>query len=371
MTFGFINTQGLFFDSMVADLNVGRGTLSFYVTINFLVAAILAPTLGTKLRDKYNIKTILAISSIIMLAFYLLVPLFKNVYLFYLFGFFFGATTGIFGNTMVVPLLNEWFEKAGTPIGIALAFSGVFAMFYSPIAVNLIDKYGWRKAYYSYALIFFIIMLYSIIVISNKDEEKRITQRKEKSPLNKELLLLFGFYIGGGFITSFANYMLSYSLSIGLTSTQGSYLVSSVAAGNLLLKIFFGILIDKFGGINAAFVNAGIIFIGLIGMLLSNANMYILLIIFAFCIGGSYASTNVVTQAICADLFGKENVGKTYATLSAGSIISSFGTTIFGLIYDITNSYYFAIILFLIFFVLGIILLFIDYRMINKNSPEL
>ena len=366
-TFGFINTQGLYLDSMASDLNVGRGTLSLYITINFLVTAILAPTFATKLRDKYNIKIVLAISGSIILAFYLLVPQFHNVYLFYLFGFVLGVTTAIFGNTMVVPLLTGWFEKAGTAIGISLAFSGVFSMIYSPIAVNLIENYGWRKAYYSYALIFFIVMLYSIIVISKKDD-KVLVQKKEKSPLNKELIILMGFYIGGCMITSFANYMFSYAVSIGLTSSQASYLVSAVSFGNLILKILFGILIDHFGGIKTAFINCLIIFIGLIGMLFANSSMYILLIIFAFCIGASYASANVVSQAICADLFGKENVGKTYATLSVADVVSAFGATIFGSIYDLTGSYYYALIIFLIIFLIGVAALLIDYKLIQKDS---
>ncbi len=355
---------------MASDLNIGQGTLSLYITINFLVTAILAPTFATKLRDKYNIKIVLAISGSIMLAFYLLVPYFHNVYLFYLYGFVIGVTTAIFGNTMVVPLLTQWFEKAGTAIGISLAFSGVFSMIYSPIAVNLIENYGWRKAYYSYALIFFIVMLYSVIVIRNK-EDKVIVQKKEKSPLNKELLLLMVFYIGVGMITSFCNYMFSYSLSLGLTSSQSSYLVSSVSAGNLLLKIFFGILIDKFGGIKTAFINVIIIFIGLIGMLVCDSSMYILLIILAFCVGGCYASTNVVCQGICSELFGKENVGKTYATLSVGSIVSAFGATIFGTIYDLTSSYYYALIIFLIMFLIGVASLILDFKLIKKDSASL
>ncbi len=366
-TFGFINTQGLYLDSMASDLNVGRGTLSLYITINFLVTAILAPTFATKLRDKYNIKIVLAISGSIMLAFYLLVPQFHNVYLFYLFGFVLGITTAIFGNTMVVPLLTGWFEKAGTAIGISLAFSGVFSMIYSPIAVSLIENYGWRKAYYSYALIFFIVMLYSVIVISKK-EDKVLIQKKEKSPLNKELIILMGFYIGGCIITSFANYMFSYAVSIGLSSCQASYLVSAVSFGNLILKVIFGILIDHFGGIKTAFINCLLIFIGLVGMLFANSSMYILLIIFAFCIGASYASANVICQAICADLFGKENVGKTYATLSIADVVSAFGATIFGSIYDLTGSYHYALIIFLIIFLIGVAALLIDYKLIQKDS---
>lgn len=367
VTFGFVNTQGLFIDYIAEDLNVGRGVVSLYVTINFIVAAVLAPTLGSKLRDKYNIKIILIVSGLIMFAFYLLFPLFNNIYLFYLFGFVFGATTGIFGNTMVVPLLNEWFEKAGTPIGIALAFSGVFSAIYSPLAVSLIDKFGWRRAYYSYAVIFFIVIVYSIIVISNSSDEKRVVQIKEKSPLNKELFLVYGFYIGGSMITTIGNYMLSYALSIGLNSNQGSLLVSVVSIGNLLLKIFFGLLVDRIGGIKTAFINAIFVFVGVFGLLLLDSKAYILLVIASFFLGASYACANVISQGICADLFGKKNVGRTYATLSIGSIISSFSSTIFGLVYDFSNSYYYAIVIFLLIFIVGVVMLYFDYKIINKK----
>lgn len=371
ITFGFINTQGLFLNSISEDLGVSRASVSLYTTISLLSAAILGSTFGVYLRNKFKIKLILLISGTVIIVAYLMVPRFTNIFSFYLFGFILGGSIGIIGHTLVVELLNEWFERAGTAVGIAMAFSGVFGMLYSPVAVSLIDKYGWRKAYYSYAVIFAVIMIYSVIVVSsNRPLNISVTKKKKESVYNKELLLITPFYIAGGSITTLGNFMLSFALSIGINSSRGALLSSIVSAGNLILKITFGYLSDSVGGLKTAIINAVVVIAGCVGMLLCNADSFLLLIVFSFCVGASYACQNVVSQGICKELFGKVNVGKYYSSLNIFSLMSSFAATVFGLIYDLTTSYKVAILIFLSLFILGFILLLIDIRIVKKNKTS-
>lgn len=367
VTFGFINTQGLYFDGIVNDLNVGRGTLSLFVTINFIVSSIVASTVAIKIRSKVNLKLLLIVCGSIMMGFYLLVPKFNNVYLFYLYGIFFGATTALYGNTLVVELLNSYFEKPGTPSGIALAFSGVFGMIYSPIAVDLISKYGWRNAYYSYAVIFGVVLIYSVLVVKRKPNEKLEIKEKHKSKLNKEIILLSIFYIAGGSITAIGNYLLPYASSVGLDLTQGAFLASVCSFGNLILKIVYGFIIDKFGGFKAALVCGLLSIVSLIGLLVLNKDMYILIIIFAFLLGSSYAVQNVVSQGMCGALFGKDNVASAFATLNIFSLVSSFSTTMVGATYDVTNSYSLAMIILLVMMIIGLLLVIYDFKSHKKS----
>jgi len=371
VTFGIINTQGLFFESMCADLGVGKGTLSLYITINFLVAAPLSSSICPKIRAKYPIKLVLTISSVVMLIFLLLLPTFKSVYLFYLFGVVLGAGTGFYGHTLAVELINNWIEKSGTATGIALSASGVFGTLFSPLAVSLINQYGWRKAYYVYALIYAIVMIYAIVVIKKSPDDKQVVVKqkvKEKSALNKDVLMLGVFYLAGGAITAMGTYMLPYCLSLGLSSSQGAMMSSSLNAGNLILKLILGFLSDKIGGFKTAVVNFIFITIGVIALLFCNSNMYIILLIGAFFLGSCYGSSNVTMQGICKDLFGRENVAKYYSALNIFSLISAFSTTLVGYSYDLFNTYKYAIIFLEISLAIGLLLILLEAKLLKNKK---
>jgi len=371
ITFGIINTQGLFFESMCADLGVGKGTLSLYVTLNFLIAAPLSSTICPKIRAKYPIKLVLIISGAVMLVFLLLVPLFHNVYLFYLFGLVLGAGTGFYGHTLAVEVLNNWFENSGTVTGIALSASGIFGTLFSPLAVSLINSYGWRKAYYSYAIIYAIIMVFAILVIKRSPDEKEAivkTKVKEKSALNKDTLMLSVFYLAGGAITAMGTFMLPYSLSLGLTSAQGAMMSSALNAGNLLLKLVIGYLSDKIGGFKAAAANFIFITIGVIALLFCNSEMYIILLIGSFFLGSCYGASNVSMQGICKDLFGRENVAKYYSALNIFSLVSAFATTLVGYSYDIFNTYKYAIIFLEIALAIGLFMIVLEAKSLKNRK---
>jgi len=362
-TYGFINSAGLYFDSMSLDLNVGKGDLSFYVTIYHLTTAIFAPTIAFNIRRKYNVKLILIICGALTMSGFLLVPHFNHLWQFYIFGFVFGACTAIFGNNMVVETLNLWFDRAGTAIGIALAFSGVFGSLYAPIAVSLIDKHGWRNAYYSYAIIFSFIIIYSILVFKKKDDVQIETNnKKEKMKFDKPLILISLFYIMGSVLSSIPNYILGFSKTIGLSSSQGAFLSSSINFGNLVSKVLIGILLDKIGAYKSVLFNLISITIGLVGIMVFKQESYILLIISCFLFGNCFCTSTVLSQGVCGALYGKENVGRVYSTITIFTIISSFSSPVIGYMYDYFNSYYPAMILLLGIYIISVILVIIAFK---------
>lgn len=365
ITFGVSNTQGLFFESMCEDLGVGKGALSFYVTLCILIAAPLSSSICPRIRKKYPIRLVLATVGGIVFAFMLLVPTFKNLYLFYLYGLVLGAGIGFYGHTLAVEILNNWFEKSGTVCGVAMAASGIFGMLFSPLAVSLIDAYGWRKAYYSYAVIFFIIMAYILIVIRKSPNEKQVEDKpaeKEKSIINKDTLMLSLFYLGGDSMTAIGTYILPYALTLGLSSSQGAIMSTCLNAGNLVLKLLIGYLSDKIGGLKAAIINFIFVTIGVISLLLCKSDMYTILLVGTFLLGSCYGASNVTLQGVCKELYGRDGVAKHYASLSIFGLISSFSTTLIGYSYDVLKTYRYAIIFIEALLAIGTLLIIILYR---------
>lgn len=171
-TYGLVNIQGLFFDSISEDLKVSKAATAMYVTIIHMSGALFAP-IGVSLRNKYSIRKILIVSGLLVIGALCTIPYSNSIYLIYICAFVIGIGQGIYGHTMAVELMHKWFVKASTFISIVLCASGLFGTVFSPIIVNAIITFGWRKAYYIFSIFLIIILMYSIIVIEdkpNKDE---------------------------------------------------------------------------------------------------------------------------------------------------------------------------------------------------------
>mgnify|MGYP003311830083 CR=1 FL=1 len=338
-TYGLVNIQGLFFDSISADLNIGKGVTAMYVTIIHISGSIFAPV-GVSLRNKFSIRTILLITGILVVSALCIIPLAHSIYIIYLCAFIVGSGQGIYGHAMAVELINKWFEKASTFVSIALCASGIFGTVFSPIIVNSIIESGWRNAYYIFAIFLAVVLVYSIIVIEDKPTniETKVDNKAQEKIICKETIFLSFFSLIGSSIAAISGYLLGYSGEIGLSMSDGALLSSAMSMGNLLLKLLFGVLCDILGGFKTSLIGASFIVIGAAILIISPLNVT-LLIIAAFLLGATHSVSGVLTSAICIDLFGKRNVSKYYATITSLAMISSFSSTLIGFIYDASGSY--------------------------------
>lgn len=368
ITYGLINIQGLFFDSISEELQIGKGITAFYVTIVHISGAIFAPV-GVYLRTKYSVRKIILFDGLIVLASLLIMPRVTSVWQIYICAFAIGTGQGIYGHTMVVELINRWFKKASTAIGISMCASGIFGSIFSPIVVNSIVNNGWRNAYYIFAICTAIVLIYSFIVIDDKPNREMsiVKENKKERVICKEMIYIACFYLFTSSMASMSNYILGYSLDIGLTMNQGAVLSSVLNAGNTILKLILGVLCDAFGGLKAAIFAYGTITFGVLSLLFVPASKYVLLIIGTFLLGSTFAGSNVLTSAICRDMFGKENVGKYYAAITSLSVISAFSATIIGFVYDVTNSYKYSIIGMHILITVALVLVYISFKR-KRNS---
>lgn len=338
-TYGLVNIQGLFFDSISEDLNIGKGATAMYVTIIHISGALFAP-IGVSLRNKYSIRKILIVSGLLVVGALCIIPLCHSIYLIYACAFIVGTGQGIYGHAMAVELINKWFNKASTFVSVALCASGLFGTVFSPIIVDSIIKSGWRNAYYIFAIFLFVVLVYSIIVIEDKpNKDEVITDKKQKERvICKETIFLSFFSLLGSSVASLGGYMLGYSNEIGISMSEGALLSSAISMGNLILKLIFGVLCDIIGGFKSSLVGVSFIVIGATILTLSPTNVT-LLIIGAFLLGAAYSASGVFTSAICKELFGKNNVSKYYATITSLAVINSFSSTLIGFVYDASGSY--------------------------------
>lgn len=114
------------FQAVVPEvLGVETATWAFYVTVLYFVEALSAPFIG-RLFAKYDIRVVLSASAILVGGGFLLISVFKSMWVFYIAGAMMGlAEVGLLW--LAVPALcNSWFnQKAGTIQGLCMAFTGI------------------------------------------------------------------------------------------------------------------------------------------------------------------------------------------------------------------------------------------------------
>ena len=344
-TFGLVNIQGLFFDSISNDLGIGKASTAFFVTLIHISGAIFAPA-GVKLRDKFSIRQILLVDGLAVTLSLMLIPSCNAIWQIYVLAFIIGTGQGIYGHTMVVELINRWFKRAGTAVGVAMCASGIYGSVFSPIIVNSIVKYGWRKAYYIFAMSLAVVLIYSFIVIKDKpgDVIKKAKNNEKVNTICIETFYVATFYLFTSSMASFGSYMLGFATDIGLSMNQGAGLSSAINMGNLLLKLLFGFLCDEIGGYRTSLLAFGMITLGSAILIFVPAQMYTVLALGSFLLGATFAGSNVLTSSICRNMFGKEKVSYYYATITSLSVISAFSSTVIGGVYDISGSYKYSIL---------------------------
>ena len=114
------------FQAVVPDvLAVDKAQWAAYITVIYFSEALFAPLIG-RLMSRYDIRLILSISAFCVGFAYILIAVFKNLWIFYLAGILMG-----FGQVgllwLAVPTLcTRWFnQKSGTIIGLCMAFTGI------------------------------------------------------------------------------------------------------------------------------------------------------------------------------------------------------------------------------------------------------
>ncbi len=145
MTF---NTIGTFIGPLNKEFGWDFKSISFGVTIWGVIAALLAPLFGSW-ADKYGVRRVVLWSLVAFgMAFGCFAFINQNIATYFGVWLIIGLV-GI-GSTPVTwtRAVNMWFVKhRGLALGITLVGTSLAALFIPPFALDMIETYGWRKAY--------------------------------------------------------------------------------------------------------------------------------------------------------------------------------------------------------------------------------
>lgn len=272
-------------------------------------------------------------------------------------GIFMGIAMPVTFFLTIPTLCTNWFapKSRGKFLGIAMAFSGIGTFIWAPLFSSIVDTWGYQTSYIVNAILAAVLLLPWVFVFKFSPEEAgvkpygydpSVAAADEQGSLKKGLsankalaslpfwLMFFAVAftaIGMGFNNSqkaMAGAMLAGTALAENASVIGAWMISTAAVGNLLGKVAYGALADKFGVKSTSMFYFVMFLLSFVVWMLFPGHQT-LMFVGAFLLGTHNGIASVGLPMITRQLFGGRDYEKIYSRLSIGSgIVGGFSTTV-------------------------------------------
>lgn len=294
------------------------------------------------------------------------------------------------GGVAVVPcglLMNNWFkEKRGFATGIALAGSTAGGFVFVRIANAIIASMDWRRAYMVLGVMAAVLIIPTVIfVIREKPEDKGLrpygaTEENTASTVKaeftgisrKKFLKTSAFWMLGitFFLISAINMGLQNNVSIYLTMQKGQTRELAADVASILLlsqvvgKILLGSIYDKKGIKFGSAYGCAVFLLSIVTIMLAGNKAFA--IIFGVIVGLALSMTTCTPPLLTSLAVGRREYSSIYGLLNAFATAGvALGPVIAGFIYDHTESYDLA---WIIFAVVAVVILVLTILAMNKSK---
>lgn len=354
-----LNAYGVFFTPLSNALGVGRGTVSLHATLSGLTTGFVS-LLVVKLLHRVPLKRLILIGLILICSATICMSFATQIWMFNVLGIVRGIGCACYYLPVLTIILGNWFEKMrGTITGIVLSFSGVSGAVFSPLLTYFISLYGYKVTYLIAAAFICLLTLPSVFFceltpeqvgmkaygyaeVSHAVSDLQAANQPSAQKVQTYGILFFFFALLAAFSiapTSLSQHMPGYAEFIGIGSSFGSLMLSTVMLANISFKFILGFMSDKIGSIPASVLTLTLTAIGILILYLCPTS-HALLFVAAFLFGVSYAFTSVGLSLIVRDVYGNELYGKIYSVLSMiANVVSALTIVLIGYSYDIFSTY--------------------------------
>lgn len=344
------STWGLFQPAVAEALNVPTTAFAMYITVMYLTMTVASPIMG-KLLQTVDIRIILSISACLVGGAFLLMSVSTEIWMFYLAAVLLGLGEISILWLAIPTLINRWFcEKAGTFIGLCMAFTGIGGAIWSALFTALRSGgMDFHTIYLIWAVIALATSLpFTIFCVRNSPEECGLApygasvaagqtavkprglsvSRAMKTPAFYTVCLCAGIInIAVLIAMQFPTYTKSLSDVTFDVLVVGGIMTTVMMVGQAIFKIILGAVADKNarGALIFAFVCgvAGILFCWF-----GFASQY-LLYTGSFIFGAFYATAVVLVPIIVRQSFGTREYSLIYSRVSTVfNLIAAFAAMI-------------------------------------------
>lgn len=372
-SFALASTLSIFLKPLTAELGISRGVFSLLRSGEGIVAAGLAPLVGT-LVDRYGGRWLMALGAAIVGVGYLLLSHIGSFSEFAAIRLTLVTVGDVLMGYMVVNVVvAQWFVRKR---GRAFAFTSMgvgFAKVCMPVLVAwLLVSLGWRQTWTVFALLTVgLLVLPALLVIRRTPEEmgllpdgggeavgndspkssqptrpnqtlendgETVWTRAEAVHTSAFWLLVVTFGISSVGVTGLNLHVYSYVTDIGHSPVVAATVMSVIASMQLASPLAWGFLADRIDPRYAAMLRFVIQGVGL-GMAILTSNLGFLFAGF-FLYGIGLGGNMVLPDILWANYFGRRSLGKVRGMgLLISQVLAAFGPPFFGFLFDATGGY--------------------------------
>lgn len=303
--FGVVYSFGAFFDSMSEDLGTGKGAtaLMFSLTTAWYFGLGL---LTGRAADRFGPRPVLVAGAVSLGVGLVATSRVDSIWVGYVtYGVGVGTAVAC-GYVPMVATVGAWFERRRTmALGIAVAGIGAGTLVCAPVAVALIDAYGWRTAYVVFGAVGTAALLVAAIgahrppvaVVAGRIDLREIVRRRTFVMLYVSAILgSMALFVPFVFIKSYAT---DRGVSAGLAAT----LVGLIGASSIVGRLGLGALGARFGTVVLMQASFALMTASYLLWLFADGNAAVL-VVFTVVMGFGYGGFIALSPAVVATLFG-------------------------------------------------------------------
>ena len=349
--FGPRAAQGLFLTPMSSANGWGRDVFALALAIQVLIWGAATPFAGA-LADRFGIAPVLSVGAILYAAglalmAYSTTPAMLNLSAGFIAGF------GVAGSSFTLVLAafgkllpQEWRSLA---FGAGTA-AGSFGQFlFSPLAVGLIDGFGWQNALVIFGAIVLLIVPLSLALSAPRGELQDAAGAAEEQSLKQALaeafghrsyvLLVLGFFTCGFQLLFITVHLPAYLVDRGLSADAGAWTLGVIGLFNIIGSLLAGWLSGRMPMrylLSVIYVARSLAVVAFISLPVTPASA----ITFGAVMGLLWLSTVPPTSGLVALMFGTRWLATLFGFAFFSHQVGGFlGVWLGGVLYEQTGSY--------------------------------
>jgi predicted MFS family arabinose efflux permease len=338
---------GLVFDQIRDGFSLSHSTLGLIVSLNVLIVGAAQPLVGW-LVDRIPARAVAAVGLVLVAAGMMLTAEAHSTLLLVIgYGIVVALGFGAISPVTITPLVTGWFERRrATALSIVGMGSPLGQLAIVPALAVLVGTVGWRDGYFIVAAVLLGVGA-PLILWLLREREQTV---EEDEPVSGCSLgsaaravsfwqLGVGFFVCGFTMAWVMTYFFDYAKMNSIDNGLAAFALSMMGGISIVGTLVTGWWSDRSGGtmpLSLVYLLRGV---GFLMLFLAKTNPALVLVAMAV-IGFSWSSTTPLTQALCANIYGRRSLGAIfglmYAIMPLGNAIGAATT---GFLFDQTGSY--------------------------------
>lgn len=357
-----------------SEWSAAQLSLTFTICMSFFC---LGGLFGGLTAEKVDAKVKVWLSAVLFLAGFFLASRAQSLMMMYVgFGVLCGMGSG-FAYNSVMSTVTKWFpDKPGLISGVLLMGFGigsfVIGKVYQAVTPSGAGVEVWRNSFFGMGVILCVVMILGSFFLklpdasfqppkTEKKGKKNAEEGIEATPgvmLKRPAFWLFFVWVTLTCVAALALISQAGSIALGVKPDLDAGTVATavglISIFNGIGRIIFGGAFDKIGRkktmviIDIAFLTATLILLAAVLL-----HSFPLIILGFICIGLAYGGVTPTNSAFVSAFYGTKHYPVNFQLITLNLLVSSFGSTIAGMLYDMSGSYISTFIMMLVSIVIA------------------